>query len=458
MLSEALPIYSGGLGNVAGDQLKAASDLGVPVIGVGLLYQQGYFRQLIDSDGSQQALFPYNDPGQLPITPLRATTASGCDCSSTCRVIRCGCAPGRRRWAGRGCYCSTAMIRPTIRRTAASPASCTAAARSCACGRKLVLGIGGWRLLRGPGHRAAGVPPERRPCGLCRAGAGAHLHAAVPARLSTRRWRLRAPAICSRRTRPSPPASTASLRRLDRAVPGPLCARAGSGITPSDLLGARPQNARMPASLQHGLSRDPRQRRGQRRQPPARQGQPRSSSAPLFPRWPEDEVPVGHVTNGVHMCPPGTPPRPTHCGPPPAARIAGWGPTSAGAAASAGSAMRISGTSAMMRARQLIDYVRGTPVATAGRFRGERRRGRRGRAVARPEGAHAGLRAPLRHLQATEPAAARSAAAAAPAARSADARCSSSSPAKRIRPMKPGQALIQAMAAVHPRHPMRAIA
>ena len=71
MLSEALPIYSGGLGNVAGDQLKAASDLGVPVIGVGLLYQQGYFRQEIDKNGAQQALYPYNDPGQLPITPLR---------------------------------------------------------------------------------------------------------------------------------------------------------------------------------------------------------------------------------------------------------------------------------------------------------------------------------------------------------------------------------------------------
>jgi starch phosphorylase len=71
MLSEALPIYSGGLGNVAGDQLKAASDLGVPVVGVGLLYQQGYFRQVIDKNGEQQALYPYNDPGQLPITPLR---------------------------------------------------------------------------------------------------------------------------------------------------------------------------------------------------------------------------------------------------------------------------------------------------------------------------------------------------------------------------------------------------
>jgi starch phosphorylase len=71
MLSEALPIYSGGLGNVAGDQLKAASDLGVPVVGVGLLYQQGYFRQVIDRHGAQQALFPYNDPGQLPVMPVR---------------------------------------------------------------------------------------------------------------------------------------------------------------------------------------------------------------------------------------------------------------------------------------------------------------------------------------------------------------------------------------------------
>lgn len=71
MLSESLPIYSGGLGNVAGDQLKAASDLGVPVIGVGLLYKQGYFRQVIDKNGEQQALFPFNDPGQLPVIPLR---------------------------------------------------------------------------------------------------------------------------------------------------------------------------------------------------------------------------------------------------------------------------------------------------------------------------------------------------------------------------------------------------
>lgn len=75
MLSEALPIYSGGLGNVSGDLLKTASDLGVPVTGIGLLYQQGCSRQVIYKDGSQQYVSPYNDPGQLPVTPLR--TQSG---------------------------------------------------------------------------------------------------------------------------------------------------------------------------------------------------------------------------------------------------------------------------------------------------------------------------------------------------------------------------------------------
>ena len=71
MLSEALPLYSGGLGNVAGDQLKAANDLGVPVTAVGLLYSQGYFRQELDRNGAQRALYPYNDPEQLPITSVR---------------------------------------------------------------------------------------------------------------------------------------------------------------------------------------------------------------------------------------------------------------------------------------------------------------------------------------------------------------------------------------------------
>jgi starch phosphorylase len=70
-LSEALPLYSGGLGILAGDYMKTASDLGIPAVGVGLLYQQGYFRQVLDITGSQAEFYPYNDPGQLPIMPVR---------------------------------------------------------------------------------------------------------------------------------------------------------------------------------------------------------------------------------------------------------------------------------------------------------------------------------------------------------------------------------------------------
>jgi len=93
-LSEALPIYSGGLGNVAGDQLKAASDLGIPVVGVGLLYQQGYFRQVIEADGLQRAVYPYNDPSQLPILPLRDSTGEWL----RIRVQLPGCAVWLRTW------------------------------------------------------------------------------------------------------------------------------------------------------------------------------------------------------------------------------------------------------------------------------------------------------------------------------------------------------------------------
>jgi len=60
-VAESLPIYSGGLGVLAGHHLKSASDLGVPLVGVGLLYQQGYFRQYLTSDGWQQELYPVND-------------------------------------------------------------------------------------------------------------------------------------------------------------------------------------------------------------------------------------------------------------------------------------------------------------------------------------------------------------------------------------------------------------
>ncbi|MFC8511236.1 alpha-glucan family phosphorylase [Streptomyces sp. NPDC057411] len=70
-VTDALPQYSGGLGILAGDHLKAASDLGVPLIGVGLLYRHGYFRQSLSRDGWQQEHYPVLDPGELPVTLLR---------------------------------------------------------------------------------------------------------------------------------------------------------------------------------------------------------------------------------------------------------------------------------------------------------------------------------------------------------------------------------------------------
>jgi starch phosphorylase len=71
-LTESLPIYSGGLGILAGDHLKSASELGVPLIGVGLLYQKGYFRQYLTSDGWQQERRPSNDFSVMPLRPVYA--------------------------------------------------------------------------------------------------------------------------------------------------------------------------------------------------------------------------------------------------------------------------------------------------------------------------------------------------------------------------------------------------
>ena len=66
-LTECLPIYAGGMAVLAGDHLKSASDLGLPLVGVGLLYQEGYFRQYLNADGWQQELYPKNDFYNMPV-------------------------------------------------------------------------------------------------------------------------------------------------------------------------------------------------------------------------------------------------------------------------------------------------------------------------------------------------------------------------------------------------------
>src|SRR6185436_1449900 len=69
-LTESLQIYSGGLGCLAGDHLKSASELGLPLVAVGLLYRNGYFQQYLNADGWQQEYYPELDLANLPVNPV----------------------------------------------------------------------------------------------------------------------------------------------------------------------------------------------------------------------------------------------------------------------------------------------------------------------------------------------------------------------------------------------------
>jgi starch phosphorylase len=299
MLSEALPIYSGGLGNVAGDQLKAASDLGVPVIGVGLLYQQGYFRQVIDRDGAQQALFPYNDPGQLPITPLRHPNGEWLRLQLDL--------PGHPIWL-RAWQVQVGRVKLYLldsNDAANFPPDRGITSELYGGGpelrlmQELVLGIGGWRLLA-----ALGIEPE-----VCHLNEG---HAAL-AVLERARSFMQATgqsfevALAITRAGNLFTTHTALAAGFDCFAPVLIehflggYARTQLGITLRDLLALGRQNPNDPAEdfnmaylairgsgAVNGVSR-------------LHGKVSRHLFEPLFPHWPTDEVPVGHVTNGVHM-------------------------------------------------------------------------------------------------------------------------------------------------------------
>src|SRR6185312_15667528 len=70
-VTESLSIFAGGLGVLAGDHLKSSSDLGLPLVGVGLLYQEGYFHQLLSDSGWQQELYSQHDFDRLPLAQIR---------------------------------------------------------------------------------------------------------------------------------------------------------------------------------------------------------------------------------------------------------------------------------------------------------------------------------------------------------------------------------------------------
>jgi starch phosphorylase len=299
MLSEALPIYSGGLGNVAGDQLKAASDLGVPVVGVGLLYQQGYFRQVIDKDGAQQALFPYNDPGQLPITPFRQANGEWLRLEIAL--------PGYSVWL-RAWQVQVGRVKLYLldsNDAANFPAHRGITSELYGGGpelrlkQELLLGIGGWRLLN-----ALGIKPE-----VCHLNEG-HAAFAVLERARSFMEETGQPfeiALAVTRAGNLFTTHTAVAAGFDRFAPALIEQYLGGyaeqklGITLHDLLALGRQNpndssesfnmaylAIRGSGAVNGVSR-------------LHGKVSRHLFEPLFPHWPADEVPVGHVTNGVHM-------------------------------------------------------------------------------------------------------------------------------------------------------------
>jgi starch phosphorylase len=298
MLSEALPIYAGGLGNVAGDQLKAASDLGVPVIGVGLLYQQGYFRQVIAPDGSQAALFPYNDPGQLPILPLRRPDGQ----LLRLELVMPGYSLWLRAWQVRVGRLQLYLLDSND--IANYPAYRGITSELYGGGsdlrlqQELVLGLGGWRLLE-----ELGIEPE-----VCHLNEG---HAAFLV-LDRARAFMRSSgqpfevALTVTRAGNVFTTHTAVPAGFDRFAPELIehyfthYAQEQLQISVPQLLALgreQPQQDSEPFNMAYLALRGSAVVNGVSRL----HGEvSRRIFAPLFPRWPTAEVPIAYVTNGVH--------------------------------------------------------------------------------------------------------------------------------------------------------------
>jgi starch phosphorylase len=298
MLSESLPIYSGGLGNVAGDQLKAASDLGVPVVGIGLLYQQGYFRQEIDSSGAQHALYPYNDPSQLPITPLRQPDGEWLRIATNL--------PGLKLWlrcwkveVGRtNLYLldSNDLANPPAFRGVTS--ELYGGDAELRLKQELILGLGGWRLLR-----ALGLRPE-----ICHLNEG-HAAFAILERARSYMTDNSVPfdvALAATRAGNLFTTHTAVEAGFDRFPPAlagkylnVLAQEFGIGVETLWAMGREnPGDAAEPFNMAYLAVRGSGAVNGVSRLHGAVSRRLFSS---LFPRWPEREVPVGHVTNGIHV-------------------------------------------------------------------------------------------------------------------------------------------------------------
>jgi len=299
MLSEALPIYSGGLGNVAGDQMKAASDLGVQVVGVGLLFGQGYFRQDFGLDGAQQTLYPVNDPGQLPIRPLRLADGTWLrlqiEFPQSNVWVRCWVANvGRNRLflLDTNDFANSASHRGITSQLYGGDAEMRLK-------QEIVLGIGGWRLLR-----SLGLEPE-----VCHLNEG-HAAFAVLERaryfMADQRERF-AIALQTVRAGNIFTTHTAVPAGFDRFEPALIekylghYADAELGIPITDLMAFGRQN---PSDQNEHFNMAYLAMRGSAHVNAVSKLHAQVSQRifqPLFQRWPQEEIPVGAVTNGIHV-------------------------------------------------------------------------------------------------------------------------------------------------------------
>ena len=298
MLGEALPIYSGGLGNVAGDQLKAASDLGVPVVGIGLLYQEGYFRQAIAADGSQLALYPINDPGQLQITPVRDASGEWVRLQIHLPAY----AVWVRAWQAQVGRLKLYLLdlndpeNPPIVRGITN--ELYGGGLEMRITQEIVLGIGGWRLLR-----TLGLNPE-----VCHLNEGHAAFAILERALDFMKSTGQPFEVALQVTRAGNLFTTHTpvAAGFDRFPPDLVRQHLGNyaesqlGISFRDLMALgrqNPDNDQEPFNMAYlairgsGAVNGVSQLHGE---------VSRSIFQPLFPRWPQDEVPIGHVTNGIH--------------------------------------------------------------------------------------------------------------------------------------------------------------
>jgi starch phosphorylase len=296
-LCEALPIYSGGLGILAGDHLKAVSDLGVPTVGVGLLYQQGYFRQSLDREGNQLALYPYNAPSMLPVMPLRDAEGQWLKVSVEF--------PGRtvylRVWEAHVGHAVLFLLDTNDPMN--SPADRTITSELYGGGEELriqqeiALGIGGWRLVEALDRNAE----------VCHLNEG---HAAFAVLERARSFMTQSQgafsvALACTRAGNLFTTHTPVAAGFDRFPPA-LFAQYFEhyaltlGIALEDLLAlgrSDPNNPYEPFNMAYLALRGSAAVNGVSHL----HGEvSRRLFAPLFSRWPLAEVPVGHVTNGVH--------------------------------------------------------------------------------------------------------------------------------------------------------------